>query len=304
MKKNHLFRSTAFIPAVGPMSARERQQGRYLREEGGHPTPSPSPTPTPAPTATPYLPESLSSLDGVPAPLQAFYVKDGDKFKLDDVNHLRGVLANVKTENQQVKGKLTQFQELQALGLSADQIKQLKEDADKRETDRLTQEGDFRTLKEQMETNFNNEKTTWGTREGKLVGTITKILVDDQARAVLADPEIEGSPTLLLPVIRDRVKVTETDDGFDLQVLRADGAPLLNAKNEPASLKDLFLELKEKAEYAGAFKGVNHSGGGAPSGKGGGGAPQGGLARSKMSSQQKVAYIQEHGQDAFFKLPV
>jgi hypothetical protein len=80
---------------------------------------------------------------------------------------------------------------------------------------------------------------------------------------------------------------------------------MLNGENKPATLKDLFLEMKGKPEYAGAFKGVNNSGGGAPpNGSGGkGGAPEGQKKRSEMSNLEKVTYIRQHGQAEYEKLP-
>jgi len=283
--------------------------GRYLRApeghdggDGGTPTPSPTPTPTPSPSVS--IESRVTTLDSVPEPLRKFYRQDGNAFILDDPDELRGHLKNIKDENKTIKGKLSQLKELEALGLTPEEAKNLVEERRQAEENRLKEEGNFEKLRQQMEENFGTKEKEWTGREQKLIGTISKILVDDQARAVLADPEIDGNPTLLLPLIRDRVKVTETDDGFDLQVLRSDGAPMLNKENQPASLKDLFLELKEKPEYAGAFKGVNQSGGGAPTGGGGGGgAPGGQKPRSKMSNIEKVKFIREHGQKAYDALP-
>lgn len=315
MKKNNtaLFASTGLRAIMGPMTAAERATGRYLRAPDGHDggvsggggTPTPSPTPSPAPSIT--IQPSVTDINTVPEALRPFYFqKDANSpWTLDDPNSLRGHLANLKNENQSLKGKNSQFSKLVEAGIDADTALRLHNEAQNRETERLTQEGDFKTLKEQMETNFNNERQNWTGREQKLVGTIDKILVQDAARAALSDPDIDGNPTLLLPLIRDRVKVTETDDGFSVQVLRPDGAPMLNAQNQPASLKDLFLEMKGKPEYAGAFKGLNQSGGGAPSqGSGhGGGAPGAQKGKSQMTLAEKTKFIQQHGLPEYNKLP-
>lgn len=316
MKKDmtNLVSTTAhatFSPVLGRMSAAEHAAGRYLRAPDGHGDSSGGGTGGGGGsggggvtvTLSGDLPASLDTLDAIPAPLRPLYRKGDDgKFALDDIDSLRSVVGNIKNENKSLKGKVGQYKELEELGLTPEQIKQLKAEADAAQEKKLKDEGDFNSLKQQLEENLGKEKEKWTGREKKLVGTINKILVDDAARATLADPEIEGNPTLLLPLIRDRVKVTETDDGFNLQVLRSDGAPMLNSKNEPATLKDLFLEMRGKPEYAGAFKGVNQSGGGAPSGGNGGGVP-GTKPRSKMNAAEKAAFISKNGADAYLSLP-
>lgn len=310
MKNRSLLNSTA-RRAVGRMTAAEQATGRYMRAPDDHgtgtPAPSPGPTPSPSPSATPYLPEALddTSFASLPTNLQPLYVKGTDgKYKLDDVNHLRGVLNNVKGENATLKGKNSQYQQYAALGLEPDAIKALIEEKRLADEKKLKDEGDWNSLKQQMEANHQNELKAKQDREGKLLSTINKALVDDQARSVLADPEISGNPTLLLPLIRDRVKVTETDNGFELQVLQAEGgAPMLNSSNQPATLKDLFLEMKAKPEYAGAFKGVNQSGGGAPPSNGNGGGGGATPSRSKMTAVQKTAFIGQHGLEKYQALP-
>jgi hypothetical protein len=308
VKVNNLMGSAS----IGGMTAAERQMGRYMRAPDGHEGDGGGAGGAGGGsggggtgTGTIDLPDTLDTLDTLPAKLRPLYIKDDvtGKFNLDDVGSLRNAVGHIKNENKSLKGKMSQFKELENLGLSPDQIKQMAADRQSAEEKRLKDEGDFNALKQQLEENFNKEKNGWQGREQKLVGTISKILVDDAARAVLTDPSVDGNPTLLLPLIRDRVKVTETDDGFGLQVLRPDGAPMLNPQNEPATLKDLFLEMKAKPEYAGAFRGVNQSGSGAPNGQGGDGGAIGSKKRSEMSTPEKVAFIAKNGQDAYFKLP-
>lgn len=310
-KTRFMASSAIFNSAMGRMSPTERRAGRYLRAPDGHGGGDGGADGGSGGGGGDQggidIPDVLDSLDSLPAKLQAFYVKDDTtgKFKLDDVGSLRSAVGNIKNENKTLKGQMSQLAALRDLGLTADEIKQMKADSDAAAEAKAREAGDFDSLKQQMIDNFNTKTEEFKGRETKLVGTIEKLLVDDAARAVLADPEIEGSPVLLLPLIRDRVKVTETDDGFELQVLQAKGgAPMLNAQNEPATLKDLFLEMKGKSEYAGAFKGLGQSGGGAPGGSGGngGGAPAS-KKRSEMNNAQKSEFIRANGLEAYNRLP-
>lgn len=297
--KKHVFLNRA---AFGPMTASERRLGRYLRAPEGHEGGDGGGSGGGGSQMD--IPTSVDSLDALPVALRPFYIEKDGKHVLDDIQALRGTVTNIKNENRSIKGRLSQYSEFDGLGLTIEEVKQLKQARDDAATQRAKDEGDFTALKDQMETNHQNEINTYKSRETKLLGTVQKLLVDDAARAVLAEKDVEGNPTLLLPLIRDRVKVTETDDGFLLEVLREDGVPMLNSQNKAASLKDLFLEMKGREEFAGAFKGSGQSGGGAPTGQGGqgGGAP-GSMKRSEMSNAQKAVYIKQHGQDAYFKLP-
>ena len=178
--------------AVGRMTPMEQRAGRYMRapdHPGGTPAPSPAPSPTPTPS-TPQIdiPQSLPSVDGLPSQIANLYVKQADgTFKLDDVGSLRSTLGHIKSENAQIKGKLTGFTELDQLGLTVDQIKQLKSDADAAATKKTEEEGNWNALKQQMEANFETERSTFKDRETKLTNTVNKLLVDDATRAVLAD---------------------------------------------------------------------------------------------------------------------
>ena len=129
-------------------------------------------------------------------------------------------------------------------------------------------------------------------------------MYSDQVKTVLADKEVEGNPTLLMGPLRDRVKIEEDSETgeFRMTVLNADGHPMLNSSNQPASLKDLALQFKGNEDYAGAFKGVNQSGGGTPNKQGAGGAIHT-KKRSEMTTTEKTNFVREHGPDEYNKLP-
>jgi DNA-binding transcriptional MerR regulator len=289
--------------ALGPMSMAERTSGRYMRGPDGHPDGTPTPSPSPSPFS---FPETIDSLDGVPAQARPLYVeKDDGKFHYDDISSLRSALEHERNNNKTTKGQLANLKKFGDLGVDADEIKQILSEREENKNKQMRDAGDFDSMKEQLVDNHNKELSTKDQRIANLTKHIEKIMVSDHAKTVLADADIQGNPTLLLPVIRDRVAVTETEDGdFQLVVRRADGKPMLNGKSEPASLKDMVMELRNSSDYAGAFKGVNQQGGGAPNIQGqGGGAPDG-LTRRTMTVKQKTAYINEHGQAEYEKIPM
>ena len=84
--------------------------------------------------------------------------------------------------------------------------------------------------------------------------------------------------------------------------------PRINGDGKYLTVSDYVRELRENETFAGAFTGAGSSGGGTPPGAGqGSGSQKGGipsnLKRGSMTPKEKVAFIKEHGEDEFLKLP-
>ena len=300
MRRRHApLLSGAVLPSH--LTAAERSMGRLMRAPDGHPTPTPTPTPTPSAFD---FPQSVADINVVPEPARPLYVKQQDgSYKYDDISALRSALDHEKNNRKSIAEQLESAKPFLALGKTPEEIKALLDAQAAQEQNKLREAGDFEALKQQMEQNHQQQVGTLESKMGNYRKQIEKMLVSDQAQQVLGHADIQGNPLLLMPIIRDRVEVKEKDDGsFTLVVKNAQGQPMLNANNEPATMMDLAKELRKDSNYAAAFKGVNQSGGGAPNGSGPGGSPNG-LSRSKMSVREKSAFIREHGQQAYNELP-
>lgn len=294
-------RSTTICPGLmagaallGGRSAAERRMGRYMRAPDDHPGGGFD------------FPDEVDSLDGVPERARFLYLKDEatGKFKYDDVSKLRSALEHEKAARRSAAQKAADAKKWEELGKTPEEIKELLEAQANAEEDRLKKAGDFDSLKAQLESNHAAELAKREERISALTKQIEKLMYSDQVKTVLADKDVEGNPTLLMGPLRDRVKIEEDSETgeFRMTVLNADGHPMLNSSNQPATLKDLALQFKSDENYAGAFKGVNQSGGGTPN-KQGGGAPINGKKRGEMTTSEKTAFIREHGHDEYNKLP-
>jgi hypothetical protein len=73
---------------------------------------------------------------------------------------------------------------------------------------------------------------------------------------------------------------------------------MLGQSGKNATVEDLVKAMREK--YPTLFR-ASASGGGKPQGNGV--SANAGLSRSKMSAQEKAAFLDQHGQEAYFKLP-
>lgn len=105
----------------------------------------------------------------------------------------------------------------------------------------------------------------------KYKGGMERYVVDSEATKAIA--ELGGSAKLLLPHVRDHVKVVEEKDGkFSLKVVDAAGDPRVTSSGD-MTVADLVKEMSSSADFAMAFKPKGTTGTGAPSGGRQGGKP-------------------------------
>lgn len=79
----------------------------------------------------------------------------------------------------------------------------------------------------------------------------------------------EGDPELLMPFLKSRIKSTMDEAGnVKVDVLKADGTPMLNANGDAAGLTDLVNEYKNSERFGVMFKASNKGGSGAGNGNG------------------------------------
>jgi len=136
-------------------------------------------------------------------------------------------------------------------------------------------------------------------------------LIVGQATQLLAAPDVKGNPDLLLPVIRNQTEVREEQDQEGRRFWRVavlnpakPGRERIGKTGGPMTLEELIHELRAEKRYAGAFEGSGASGAGTTGAAGAVDMRGYPAKRSEFTTSQKVKFVQEHGSDAFLKLPV
>lgn len=135
----------------------------------------------------------------------------------------------------------------------------------------------------QIEAKYTAELKAEKDRASKLDSAVRGLVVDSEVQRVLAG---KGSAKLLLPAIRDRIRVEEKDGKFVPLVLDEKGNPRITMKSgssDPMGIEEFVMGLKSDPELAHAFFGTGHSGTGA-SGRAGGGPGAGG--RFTLTAEQ------------------
>ncbi len=148
-----------------------------------------------------------------------------------------------------LKDKLAEH-ELHATELEA------KEQAAREET--LKKAGKVDELLASQKTSYQKVIDTQNERNEKLINTVRDSRVNEAlVKAIAAE---KGVPELLLPVMKNRVKFDPAT--FAIEIVNADGTPMLTADGRVASVADLVIEYKSNDLYGRAFEANVGSGGG------------------------------------------
>lgn len=127
----------------------------------------------------------------------------------------------------------------------------------------------------QVESKYQTELKSKEDRASRLDAAVRGLVVDSEVHRVLAG---KGSAKLLLPAIRDRIRVEEKDGRFTPVVLDDRGNPRITMKSgssDPMGIEEFVMGLKADPELGHAFFGSGHSGTGAAGSSGGTGSGAG-----------------------------
>jgi len=225
----------------------------------------------------------VDDVSGVPEALRTYYTKiEGDdagdlagKFRLtvegahgyslDAVEGLKSALSSEREGKKGLETKLKDFEGLDAKAAKAAlaKMKKLGDLDPAQEADRIAGEK-VEAIKAQLVEAYETDKTKLTDRTKTLENELKRILVDNEALAALA--KHKGNTELLTRVVTDRLRMTETNGKFGVEVLDANGNPRIkDAKGSPMTVEDLVLEMRANKAYAVAFASNSLGGGGTPS---------------------------------------
>lgn len=234
-------------------------------------------------------------------------VEPRDGVALDDVKGLQDSVASAREERDKLHSRLYEFGNVEP--------KTVKEALDKaKKFDELNPEAKAGELKKQFDdwkTEFQStiqseheqQLSEKDARVQALSQQLEGLLVEGEAQRVLADPEINGSIDLLLPVIRNQTVVVEEDGQPVVKVLNPNkpGQYRVGKSGGDMTLKELIVdELMQDSRYQPAFGARSASGAGE---QGSSTPPAAGRRKADMSEADKARYIRQHGREAYRNLP-
>lgn len=131
-------------------------------------------------------------------------------------------------------------------------------------------EGDWAARETQLKELHATETSALKTELGSAHGSIEKLLVDAQAVAAIADAK--GSAKVLLPHVKQLVRVVEKDGQHSVQVVNEKGEQRFSdSQGTPMTIMGLVDELRQDPDFARNFEGSGSSGGGSSKSNGGAG---------------------------------
>jgi hypothetical protein len=231
----------------------------------------------------------IADLSGLPEGLKSVVETEGDKSTLDltkvmvaeDLAGLKSALQKERSNvasyaklgtPDEINGKIAHLEARVAKGGKPGEEAQAKLDALTKDYDQKLADRDAR-IDKMMRANASASLKAELAKAGFIPEAIDDIAATALGRLDFAD---DGTP----------------------KVLTADGKPMIgNGPDHGATLTDLAQELAKAKPYA--VRDGGKGGGGKQPGTGG--TPN--KKRSEMSATEKSAFIEEHGQTAFLKLP-
>lgn len=226
----------------------------------------------------------IDKLDAVAEPLRSLYQEKDGKFHLnvngiEDTRGLKSALERTKTEAEKFKNENAAYR---ALGMTAEEIKTLKDAKDAAETEAKKKAGDFDGLLKQHSDKWAGEKATLEKTNADTFAWAKKATVDAGISAALAKAKAtpEGID-LFMQILPTRVKFDIVNGSPHIQILTADGkSPLAGTGADGAATYEDLVKDAIKA-YPMLFEGSGAGGGGAPS-RGGRGAGSKTILRSEF----------------------
>lgn len=230
----------------------------------------------------------------VPANAKALYTKsaDGKSFELDkalaEKLDVSGLTTALDRERKGGRESAKQLAAWAKLGKTPEEVQarveELQKAAEGKGGDAEAARKALERLKADMAEGHKKEMDAKDQELGRMRGSLNRYLVDSQATAAIV--AAGGSPALLLPLVRERVKVVEEAvdgvPGYVTKVIGPDGEPRGNGKGGWMDIPALVDEMKKHKDFGRAFEAPKNAGSGKQPG-GGGGTPS-----AEKSSLEKI----------------
>lgn len=215
---------------------------------------------------------TVDTLDTVPEQFRSLYAQgDGGKFVIGEmhkgvVEAVTGLSKALKAERGVSNGLKSQKDVGAAVAEALKDFGITDLDTAKAKLSELTEavaknsKVDPAKIKAEIEATFASERTGFEAKVSKMQATLDKHLVENAALSALSAHK--GSPVLLLPAIKNAVKVVADGEDYVVRVLDGDGQYRGDGKGGFMSVEDYVKELKSNKDYAAAFTSDTPSGGG------------------------------------------
>jgi len=220
--------------------------------------------------------DEVESLDTVPEPFRPLYAQnDGGKFSVNPeykslADTYIGLNRSLKAARAEAKAKGTQVVDLSPLsefGTTPDEIKTTVQTKLEELQAELAKGGQAKLnldkIKQDLAEAHSKELTKQQTRAQALETQLYSVLVENEA--TLAVAELKGIPELLMPFIKNQVKVKDEGGRFAAFIVDNQGDQRYSGiTGQPMTIKELVAEMKANEKFGRLFESDVQGGGGKP----------------------------------------
>jgi len=250
---------------------------------------------------------TLESLETVPEALHELYEERDGGFHLrpikgfvpeGEVSGLKSALAKEKDKRRSAMERLSSLPEGFDPETDLAELAELRKEREERETQKAEEKGEWEKLREKQQKAHESAIAAEQEKNSSLRQQLDTVLRKNAAVTHLneADAFVDAA----LPHVMGQTK-TITEGGEErVIVVDEHGERRLNKDGNDMTMAELIEEMSGVPKYACLFKGSDATGGGSPGRKGARGARS--KALKDMTEAEKIAYTEEHGEEAFRKL--
>ena len=155
--------------------------------------------------------------------------------------------------------------------------------------------GEYEKMRERLNTAHSETLAERDKNISRLTASLESNMIESQLATALASAK--GVPELLVPTLKQHLRVAENGNGYTTQVITPTGDIRLSDDGTPMTVKELVTEFKANPTYGRAF-GAANSGGGAGGSSAGGSGTRDGLmeqlaAAAKSNNMQEYKNLKE-----------
>lgn len=158
----------------------------------------------------------------------------------------------LRKANEEAQTRRHALKDYESVGLTLDEIRELKEHREKLEQKKAEERGEYEKLRAQLTEQMTKREAEYKDREKALRTKIEQIIVDKEITSALA--KHKGNQRLLFGEVKSSVRVEENGDDYEIRVVGPDGTPKIGSSGEFMTIEEYVESLKDDPELSPAFK--------------------------------------------------
>ena len=216
-----------------------------------------------------------------------------ENIETPELDPTEGLKSALLKEREARKALEKQAKEYSGLGLTPQEIADLKAQREKAEEDKARAAGEWDKLREKLQAQSDAKEKEWMDRLASVEASEHEARVESGLKSALMEMGVTEEGASLLPdILKNRAKIETVDGKRVVKIFDADGSPMLTKAGRDASFADLASVAAEK--YPSLFKATTKPGSGTPPGGNSAGSTSQTVKASQlaaMTAAQKAAYF-------------